>query len=423
METILVVDEEAGFRTHLEKILVAEGYSVETTASATEAQKLGSQSQFHLVLASLELKDGGGLGILRWFGQSSPGTPVVMLKAAGSGDKAVQAMKLGAVGYVDKPLGSPDELRFRVRHALDDRLAEYERAVLREEGRARLACGTLIAQDPAMSEAVELAGKIARLEGSILITGPSGTGRETLARYIHGQSRRAGGAFVSVNCAATLPAQLESQLFGSLHPGHIERAEKGTLFLREVGELDGNLQSMLLRVLQERVFERPPDGRKIPVDARLMVCTRLDLAKMASSGAFREDLYDVLSTFRVTVPPLKERPADIPVLARCFLARAAQRLGKRNLELTQGALEAPGWSWLAGKCEGAGERDGESGDGLRFTGQSRRSAASPDQRQPSRYAGAKSSARPSSTPSTPTPATGPTPPASSASACANSNTA
>ncbi|RPI10131.1 MAG: sigma-54-dependent Fis family transcriptional regulator, partial [Acidobacteriales bacterium] len=127
----------------------------------------------------------------------------------------------------------------------------------------------------------------------------------------------------------------------------------------EVGELDGNLQEKLLRVLQERVFERPPDGRKIPVDVRLIVSTRRDLAKMAADGAFREDLHDVLSTFRVTVPPLKERPADIPVLARCFLARAAQRLGKRDLELTQGAMEAltrHGWPGNVRELENAMER-------------------------------------------------------------------
>jgi DNA-binding NtrC family response regulator len=350
METILVIDDDPGFRKLLETILAGEGYRVESGGSVSDALQMVTRKQYHLILSDLKLPDGDGLEVLRWSCEHSPQTPVIMITAFGTVTSAVEAMKLGAVDYLGKPLSSPDELRLLVRRTLESRQVEQEREVLREEEDARFACDSLIAQDSRMTDVLQLVMRVAPTNATVLLTGQSGTGKEVLARCIHRNSLRAQRVFVPVNCAALSPTLIESELFGhekgsftgavAQHIGRFERAHGGTLFLDEVGELDGNLQSKLLRVLQEKTFERVGGTRQISVDVRLIAATNRDLKLLVRENRFREDLYYRLNTFPLEIPPLRDRPADIPVLARFFLSRAAESLGKPELELKQSAIDA-----------------------------------------------------------------------------------
>ena len=267
-----------------------------------------------------------------------------MITGFGTVASAVEAMKLGAVDYLGKPLSSPDELRLLVGRALEQNQAEQERQLLREQQAERFACGSLIAGHPSMAKVVELSRKVAPTPATVLITGESGTGKEVIAHCIHDNSPRAGRAFVAVNCAALSPSLIESELFGhekgsftgalAQHAGRFERAHGGTLFLDEIGELDSNLQAKLLRVLQERTFERVGGNRTINVDVRVIAATHRDLERAVSEGRFRQDLYYRLNLFPIAMPPLRERGGDVVRLARFFLARAGNELQKPSLRLT-----------------------------------------------------------------------------------------
>jgi two-component system response regulator FlrC len=350
MERILVIDDDPGFRDLLETILSNEGYEVDTGGLVADAVRLGSGRQYDAVLSDLRLPDGSGVDVLRWFRKEMPDSPVVMITAFGTIESAVEAIKLGAEDYLGKPLNSPDELRVTIRNALDRRLALRENSLLREEQTARFDCGGLAASDPKMKAALDLAGRVAPTNATVLLTGESGTGKEVLARCIHKNSLRSQRVFVPVNCAALSPSLIESELFGhergaftgavSQHLGRFERAHGGTLFLDEIGELDGGLQAKLLRVLQERTFERVGGNRQITVDVRVIAATNRDLKKLAAEGKFREDLYYRLNRFPIEIPPLRERAADIEPLGTMFLARAARELGKNPPRLTKAAVRA-----------------------------------------------------------------------------------
>ena len=348
MAKILIIDDDPGFRNLLETILSGEGYEVDSGGSVAEAKKLGAERRFDLVLSDLKLPDGDGLQVLAWFAEHAPRTPLVMLTAFGTVESAVEAMKLGAVDYLGKPLRSPDELRLLVERALNNQRASRERDLLREQVAAGFSCDKMIAEDERMKQLLELARKVAPTNATVLLTGESGTGKEVLARCIHTNSARADRVFVAVNCAALAPTLIESELFGhekgaftgasSQHAGRFERADGGTLFLDEIGELDGHLQSKLLRVLQERTFERVGGKQQITVDVRVIAATNRKLKEMVQQGAFREDLFYRLNTFPLEIPALRERPEDIPALAKHFLARAAREFGKEGLELSEGAV-------------------------------------------------------------------------------------
>jgi DNA-binding NtrC family response regulator len=369
MERILVVDDDPGFRNLLETILVGEGYGVENAGSVGEAVLAGGRRKYDLVVADLKLPDGDGLEVLRWWTENMPETPVIMITAFGTVTSAVEAMKLGAVDYLGKPLSSPDELRLLVRKALDQRQLAEQFQLLREEDAARFSCGDLVADDPKMARVLDLARRVAPTNTTVLITGESGTGKELIARCIHRNSPRSQKIFVAVNCAALAPSLIESELFGhekgsftgaaGQHLGRFERAHGGTLFLDEIGELDGNLQAKLLRVLQEKTFERVGGTREIAVDVRVIAATNRDLKQSVADGKFREDLYYRLNTFPIEVPPLRDRPSDIPRLVRFFLGRAARNLGKSHLVLTPEAekvLLAYGWPGNVRELENTMER-------------------------------------------------------------------
>ena len=349
MERILIVDDDPGFRTLLETILRDAGYDVTTGATAAEGRRLGESASFHLALTDLRLPDGDGLDVLRWFQAHAPEVPVIMITAFGTVASAVEAMKLGAADYLGKPLASPEALRVLVRSTLEQRRILRERDVWREQTESLFDPGDLIAQDPSMALPLELARKVAATNATVLLTGESGTGKEVLARLIHRNSARADGVFVAVNCAALAPSLIESELFGhekgaftgaaAQHLGRFERAHAGTLFLDEIGDLDSHLQTKLLRVLQERSFERVGGTRLVTVDVRILAATNRDLKTRVAEGKFREDLFYRLSMFPIELPPLRQRPADIRLLARHFLRRGARRLGKAEPALLTAAVD------------------------------------------------------------------------------------
>jgi len=369
METLLIVDDDLGFRSLMETILRGEDYAVEGAASVAEAVACINRRSYDAVICDLQLPDGNGLDILRHARAEMPDTPVVLITAFGTVASAVEAMKSGASDYLGKPLSSPDELRIVVRRALDQHHTARERDVLRERENARFACADLIAEDPRMKQALELARKVAPTQATVLVTGESGTGKEVFARCIHRNSPRAQRVFVAVNSAALSPALIESELFGhergaftgavGQHAGRFERAQGGTLFLDEIGELDGGLQAKLLRVLQEKSFERVGGTRQITADVRIIAATNRDLKKQVAEGRFREDLYYRLSAFPIELPPLRERPSDIRRLARFFLDRAARNLGKSPVALSpdaESALMAYSWPGNVRELENAMER-------------------------------------------------------------------
>jgi DNA-binding NtrC family response regulator len=350
MERILIIDDDPGFRTLLETILRDAGYEITAGATTADARNLGANANYQLVLTDLKLPDGDGLDVLRWFQAHAPEVPVIMITAFGTVVSAVEAMKLGAADYLGKPLSSPEELRVLVRNTLEQRRIMRERDVWREQTESRFDPGDLIAQDPSMALPLELARKVALTNATVLLTGESGTGKEVLARLIHRNSSRSESVFVGVNCAALAPSLIESELFGHekgaftgagvQHLGRFERAHGGTLFLDEIGDLDANLQSKLLRVLQERSFERVGGSRLITVDVRILAATNLDLKRKVADGTFREDLFYRLNMFPIDLPPLRRRPADIRLLARHFLRRGARNLGKPEPMLSASAIDA-----------------------------------------------------------------------------------
>jgi DNA-binding NtrC family response regulator len=348
MQNILVVDDDPGFAKLLVTILEAEGHHVRIASSVSEALRAGELTHFDLVLTDLRLPDGDGIQILReWVDAES--TPFIIITAFATVASAVEAMKSGAVDYLTKPLGSPDQLRVLVRKTLDHRQAKRERDLLREQDAANFACKNLIAQDPRMLVTIELSRKVAPTNSTVLITGETGVGKELIGRCIHDHSSRAERLFVPVNCAALSPTLIESELFGhekgaftgavTQHLGRFERAQGGTLFLDEIGELDGILQSKLLRVLQEKMFERVGGTRQITADVRLIAATNRDLKALAGEHKFRDDLYYRLSAFPIEVPPLRDRAGDIVPLATHFLSRAAASLGRSAPKLSDDARD------------------------------------------------------------------------------------
>ena len=368
MNPILVVDDDPGFRKLLETILCGEGYPVETAAKVGDARRLCAAKTFSLVISDLKLPDGDGLDVQKWLLESSPDTPFVLITGFGTVSTAVDAMKRGALDYLEKPLRSPDELRRLVRRAL----------ALNSQGPEALPppspeppgmCGAMVARDQRMLHILGLLQRVAPTPATVLLLGESGVGKEVIARCLHAQSRRASKPFVAVNCAALAPTLIESELFGhergsftgatDRHSGVFERADGGTLFLDEIGELDAALQSKLLRVLQERVFERVGGGKPVEVDVRVIAATNQDLQRAVHEGRFRADLYFRLSTFPIEIPPLRERPADIDALAELFLGRAARQFEKSGLRLSDEAryaLRAHAWPGNVRELENAMER-------------------------------------------------------------------
>ncbi|RMG91142.1 MAG: sigma-54-dependent Fis family transcriptional regulator [Candidatus Dadabacteria bacterium] len=337
-DRILIVDDEALIRKSLGQMLGHKGYDVVTAASAAEARKVFAPGEFALALLDLRLPDASGIDLLREFKGAQPDLLVIMMTAYGSVETAVEAMRLGAYDYVNKPFKSR-EIEVIVRLALEARHLKREVKELREEALGATGLGNLVARDPAMLRVLDMVRKVAQNpDVTVLIQGESGTGKEMIARAIHAESPRADEPFVGINCAAIPGNLLESELFGyekgaftdakARKIGLIERAQGGTLFLDEIGDMDVGLQAKLLRVLEERKIRRVGGLDEVAVDVRILAATNQDLEEKRRNGAFREDLYYRLKIIHIDIPPLRDRKADILPLALHFIQDANRRFHK-----------------------------------------------------------------------------------------------
>ena len=347
MARVLVVDDEEGIRDFVADALEDDGHvTVQAKDGAEAAERLRAEA-FDLMITDLRMPGLDGMALVRTARAEQPEMEVIVLTAHGSVETAVEAMKLGAFDYLRKPIGSPGELRLLVSRALERRtlLALRDRSAREAPQLPQLSYG-----DPAMQPVVEAVEKVARTNATVLLLGESGTGKEVAARTIHALSPRSKGPFVAVNCAAIAEGLLESELFGhergaftsavATRRGRIELADGGTLFLDEIGELKLELQSKLLRVLQERRFERVGGTRTMEADVRWIAATNRDLERMLAEGRFREDLYHRLAVFPVRMPPLRDRRRDIMPLAETLLARIGRDLGRPGLRLGAEARKA-----------------------------------------------------------------------------------
>jgi two-component system response regulator FlrC len=347
MARVLVVDDEEGVRSFLAEALDGEGYEVVAAASGHEAVALLDRQGFDVVVTDLKMPGLDGLALLAKVRAEMPETQVILLTAHATVHTAVHALKAGAFDYVEKPIEGPAELRLLVGRAVERRQLMTAR-----EGSHRAqneATPPLTYGDPAMAPIKAALEKVARTNATVLLLGETGTGKEVAARTLHAASARSDRPFVAVNCAALSEALLESELFGhekgaftgahSQHRGRLELADGGTFFLDEIAELKLDLQAKLLRVLQERRFERVGGTRTLTVDVRWIAATNRDLHSMQGSGQFREDLYHRIAVFPIRLPPLRERRADVLPLAENLLRRAAAELGRPPLKLSEEASQ------------------------------------------------------------------------------------
>jgi DNA-binding NtrC family response regulator len=347
-EPILLVEDKDSLRTMLRHALEAQGFAVIEARDETEARAALRQSLPSVVLSDLRLPAGDGFGVLRAAKDADPELPVIVMTAYGSIQDAVAAMKDGALDFLAKPV-DPDHLLLMVERALAQRRLLSEYNLLKEEAAKRRGLPEIIGESAAIRQTMQSVQRAAASDTTVLLEGESGTGKELFARALHALSERAGGPFIAINCAAIPDALLEAELFGyekgaftgatQRKPGRFELAQRGTLFLDEVGELPIALQAKLLRAIEIKRFERLGGTATIQVDVRLVAATNRGLRQAVAARQFREDLYFRLSVFPVTIPPLRDRREDVPLLARHFVERTGGELGRKALSLSDRALE------------------------------------------------------------------------------------
>jgi DNA-binding NtrC family response regulator len=339
MPTILIIEDEAKMRRLLELNLGDDGFKTLSAGDAETGLKLLASEPIHLVLTDLKLPGISGLEFLQTAKQQNPALPVVVMTAFGSVETAVEAMKAGASDYVLKPF-SLAEMRMVVRKELDNSRLREENRSLREALGQKYSHPNIVAVSSKMQEVLATVERVASTNSTVLLGGESGVGKDLIARAIHEKSRRASGPFVKINSTAIPENLLESELFGyekgaftgasASKPGKFELADKGTLFLDEIGDVPAATQVKLLRVLQEREFERLGGTRTIKVDVRLVAATNRDLRAALEEGTFREDLYYRLNVVPIDIPPLRDHKEDIAGLANLFLARFAKDSGRED---------------------------------------------------------------------------------------------
>jgi two-component system response regulator HydG len=345
MARILVADDEPGLREFVADALELDGHVCVQAPDGRAAAKLLDERGFDLVITDLKMPGLDGMALLRKVRAEQPEVEVIVMTAHGTVDNAVEAMKLGAFEYLQKPMSGPDELRLLVSRAV-------ERRGLRDRvdsvGHIEAAGPPLTYGDPAMKPVVDAIEKVARTNATVLLLGESGTGKEVAARSIHAQSPRAVRPFMAINCAALSETLLESELFGhekgaftgaiKQKLGRFELADGGTLFLDEVGDVPPSMQVKLLRALQEQEFERVGGEAPIKVDVRVVSATNKDLEAEVAAGRFRQDLYFRLVVLPVKLPPLRERREDIPPLVQHFIAKLGPKTNPRVRAIGDAAL-------------------------------------------------------------------------------------
>jgi len=345
---ILIVDDEESFRNILTVILKKEGYEVEGAANGEEGLSKVSSAEFDHVLCDIRMPQMDGLEFLQESKKVGVDVPIIMMSAYGTIDTAIEAMKLGAYDYISKPF-KPDEIVLTLKKAEERERLRKENELLKKEVKKEYSFENIVSKNDKMNKIFEIIRKVAPYKSTILITGESGTGKELIAKAIHYHSDRAKNLFVPVNCGAIPENLLESELFGHVKgaftdairtkKGLFEEADEGTVFLDEIGELPSQLQVKLLRVLQEGEIRRVGESKSIQVDVRIIAATVKDLAKEVSEGRFREDLFYRLNVLQLSIPPLRERKEDIPLLIQYFINKHNQTLNKNVKEVDSKALE------------------------------------------------------------------------------------
>ena len=366
MERILIVEDKDGLRRMLRQTLEAAGHPVAEAADGAEATRKLADARYDLVVTDLKLPKRDGLQVLKAAKEADPESQVIVMTAFGTVASAVQAMKDGAFDYIEKEADFADRLLVLVERALERRRLTSENRLLKESAPGMPA---IVAASRPMKEALALLEKVAPSTATVLLLGESGTGKELFARRIHLLSPRKDRSQVAINCAAIPDTLLENELFGhergaftgasGLKQGKFELADGGTLFLDEIGDLSPAVQSKLLRVLQEHTFERVGGTRAIQVDVRIITATNVELARAVRERRFREDLYFRLNVFPISVPPLRERPEDIPPLVQHFVAKFAREIRKPVTGVSPEALRALqgyGWPGNVRELENAVER-------------------------------------------------------------------
>ena len=349
MFPILLVEDKDPLRTMLRAALEDQGHQVIEARDEAEAAARLQDSRIDLVLSDLRLTTGDGFGVLRAAKDLDTDLPVIVMTAYGSIQDAVQAMKEGALDFLAKPVDL-DHLQLLVARALAQRRLAAEHQLLKEELAIRRGAPTIIGEDPSVKRVAVALGRAADTDATVLLLGESGTGKELYARTLHARSPRVNGPFVAINCAAIPETLLETELFGhekgaftgatARKPGRFELAHRGTLFLDEIGDLPLPLQAKILRVLEDKRFERVGGTQSLQVDVRVVAATNRQLKAAVAARQFREDLYFRLSVFPIDIPPLRERGGDIEILARHFIERFSRDVKNRPLQLADAALDA-----------------------------------------------------------------------------------
>jgi DNA-binding NtrC family response regulator len=343
---VLIVEDEEKLRRVIELQLRSAGFEVDKAASAEEALRLADRTD--LILTDLRLPGMDGLELLELLHRQDSQIPVVVMTAFGTVESAVEAMKAGAVDFLLKPF-SLDHLMAVIQKALEVRALRDENRQLREELGRRYTFDNIIGRSPPMQEIFATIMRVAPTRATVLLAGESGVGKDLIARAIHHQSPRRDRPFVKINCSAIPENLMESELFGfekgaftgavSSKPGKFEQADTGTVFLDEIGDVPASVQVKLLRVLQEREFERLGSNKTRHIDVRIVAATNQDLRAALEQGTFREDLYYRLNVVPMNMPPLRERRDDIAFLAEHFVKKLAPDSGSRVESITEGAIQ------------------------------------------------------------------------------------
>ena len=363
--TLLVVDDDVAMRQMLASLFREHGYEVRDSASADEALKEAAKFDFDAILSDIRMPGKSGIEMVGALRRMRPETPVVLMTAFGSIDSAVEAMRAGAFDYITKPF-EPEAALLTLERAVERRALEEENRRLRRAVDQTSSLGDLIGESPAMRDIFALIRKIAHGRSSVLITGDSGTGKEVVARTIHYHGTRADKPFIPVNCTAIPEGLLESEFFGHVRGaftgahtskrGLFEAASGGTIFLDEIGDMGASLQSKLLRVLQDGEIRPVGSNHAVKVDVRVIAASNKDLEAAMEAGTFREDLYYRLSVIPIHIPPLRERPEDVPPLVDAFVRKHSDGQRRSVSHAAMERLKACRWRGNARELENVVER-------------------------------------------------------------------